>query len=59
MSFNPNQIIRMEICCVDDMRVEVRVYSAPYAEAKILVFPNKTSAIDFCHKVQGRRSLRA
>ena len=55
MSLNPNQIIKMELCCIDDIYVEVRVYSAPYAEARVFVFPNKTSAIDFCHKMRLRR----
>jgi hypothetical protein len=59
VSLDLNQIIKMEICCIDDICVEVRVYSAPYAKARIFVFPNKTSAIDFCHKMRRYRSPRA
>jgi hypothetical protein len=48
---DPNQITKIEICCADADRVEVRVYSALYAEAEFFEFPDKASAIEFCRHV--------
>jgi hypothetical protein len=56
VSATPNQITKIEICCIGDIRVEVRVYSTLHAKAEIFEFPDKASAIDFCHKIWLRRT---
>lgn len=51
VSTNPYQIMKIEISCVDDTRVEVHVHSALYADIKMFEFPDKVSALAFCRAV--------
>jgi len=49
--FDPDRISKLEICCADATRVEVRVYSTDSPEPRLFEFPDKAAAIEFYRKV--------
>ena len=49
--FDPDRISKLEICCADAARVEVRIYSMDSAAPHLFEFPDKAAAIDFYRKV--------
>ena len=49
--FDPDRLEKLEICCADEARVEVRIYSDDSAAPRLFEFPDKAAAIDFYKKV--------
>jgi hypothetical protein len=59
IQFDPDRIEKLEICCADTARVEVRIYSTDSAAPRLFEFPDKAAAVDFYRKVWLLRSGEA
>ena len=53
---DPDRITKLEICCADATRVEVRIFSAVDTEHRYFAFPDKATAVDFYQQVWQLRS---
>jgi hypothetical protein len=54
--FDPDTITKMEICCADAARVEIRIFAAGDGEPRLFEFPDKVAAVEFYRKVWLLRS---
>jgi hypothetical protein len=48
---DPDRISKLEICCADAARVEVRLYSTDGAEPRLFEFSDKAAAVAFYRQV--------
>jgi len=48
---DPDRISKLEICCAEPARVEVRIYSTDDAAPRLFEFPDKAAAIAFYREV--------
>lgn len=53
---DPDRITKIEIGCIDEKRVEVRIFATGEEAPRLFVFPDKPAAIAFYREVWRLRS---